>query len=160
VRFRRAGILGIAIAAAALSGCGFSSSPADALQFAPPAGWRSSPGFLGFMQFWRPPSNDREVLMLFRSPRRVDPNQVFSETQMQGDVRDATIERRSRIFICGTQPAQYLEARGTSSHGEVHIDMIVTNVGGNSYFAMYARPVELPANSMAEASLRELCPKR
>lgn len=111
------------------------------------------------MQFWRPPADDREVLMLFRSPRRVDPNKVFADSRVQGDVNNVTVERRTNIYICGTQPAQYFEARGTSSHGETHVDMVITDISGNSYFAMYARPVEVPANTLAEAALRELCAK-
>jgi hypothetical protein len=148
-----------ALAAVVLGGCAFNTSPAQALQFRPPPDWRSSPGFLGFMQFWRPPVDDREVLMLFKSPRQLQPSQVFADTRLQGDVRDTKIERRSTIRICGTQPAEYVEARGTSSRGEARMEMVVTNVGGSTYFAMYARPVELPANPMAEAALRELCAK-
>lgn len=99
--------------------------------------------------------------MLFKSPRQLQPNQVFEDTRIQGDVKDTRIERRRTIRICGTQPAEYLEARGTSSRGEeAHVEMVVTNVGGSTYFAMYARPVDLPPNAMAEAALRELCAKR
>ena len=159
--FARFGALVIAaLGPVALGGCALSSSPADALQFQPPPGWHSSPGFLGFMQFWRPAADDREVLMLFRSPRQVDPNQIFADSRVQGDVKDVTVERRTKVYICGAQPAQYFEARGTSSHGDSRVDMMITNIAGKTYFAMYARPIELPANPMAEAALRELCAKR
>lgn len=160
MNFERRGTLAAAmLGAVALGGCAFSSSPADALQFAPPPGWRSSPAFLGFMQFWRPAADDREVLMLFRSPRQVDPNQIFADSRVEGNVKDVTVERRTKVYICGAQPAQYFEARGTSSHGETHVDMMITNIAGKTYFAMYARPIELPANPVAEAALRELCTK-
>jgi hypothetical protein len=149
------------LAVIALGGCGFKSSPAESLTFQPPPGWQSSPGIFGFMQFWRPPTNDREVLMLFKSPRLLQPNEVFSDPEFQTTLKGATIERRTSIRICGTQPAEYLEARGTSSRDEeVRIEMVMTNAAGASFIATYVRPVAVPSDSMAEASLRELCPKR
>ena len=158
---RRASRIVVLAVAVALSGCGFKSSPADDLQFRPPAGWQSSPGFLGFMQFWRAPGNDREVLMLFRSPKELQPNEVFSDARLQTTLKDATIERRRSILICGNQPARYVEARGYSSRsGESRIEMVMSNVAGGTYFAMYVRPIASDPNPMAEAAVRELCPKR
>lgn len=159
--FKSGVILFCALAMLALTACGFSASPADGLQFRAPAGWRPSPGILGFMQFWRSPQSDREMVMLFKSPRLMQPKEVLSDPQFQTTMKDATIERRDSILICGNQPAQYVEARGTSSRGEqVHIEMMMTNAAGTSYMAMYVRPMASPSNREAEASLRELCPKR
>lgn len=150
-----------AVAAIAVTGCGFQSSPSEALTFQPPPGWRASPGFLGIMQFWRSPASDRDVLMLVRSPRLLQPKEVFANPKFQTTLKDATIERRASILICGDQPAQYVQARGTSSRGEEdRVEMIMTNAAGASYVAMYARPVGVPSDPKAEAALRELCPKR
>jgi hypothetical protein len=99
--------------------------------------------------------------MLFKSPKELSPNEVFSNPRFQTTLKDATIERRSSILICGNQPARYVEARGYSSRGwEDRIEMVMSNVAGSTYFAMYVRPIASPPDPMAEAAVRELCPKR
>jgi hypothetical protein len=153
------GLLPIAFAAL-LSGCGLTSSPAEGLAFHPPTGWQSSPGIMGFMQFWKPPSNSDEVLMLFRSPKQFDPAQVLSSAKL----RDTRIERRQQIKICGNQPAVYFTGVGTSSSGsnattQLEMQMVMTNAGGAAYFAMYGYPAGTKPNGEALAALRELCPK-
>jgi len=150
----------VLVAATLLSAnaCGLSASPAADLQFAPPPGWRASPAIMGFMQFWRPPSDDREVLMLLKSPKSLQSSDFFS--QAHDTVRNVTVERRERIVICGDQRATLVRAHGSSSNGEdERIDMLATNAAGNTYFAMYARPISSQPNANAEAALRELCPK-
>jgi hypothetical protein len=142
-----------------LTGCGLQASPADALQFHPPPGWQSSPGILGFMQFWRPPVDDREVLMLFKSPKPLQPSEVFSNARMSDTLKDATIDRRESIVICGHQPATYFQLHGTSSRGDSRAEMVMTNISGAGYFALYARPLVVPPNPAAQAALRELCAK-
>jgi hypothetical protein len=53
-----------------------------------------------------------------------------------------------------------VQGRGVSSRGDdVAVDMIATNAAGATYFATYVRPIASPPNVMAEAALRELCPK-
>jgi len=148
------------IGALALAACGFSSSPADNLRFQAPPGWRASPGIMGFMQFWQAPANDREVLFLFKSPRPVSANDVFSPANMRDTMRDVTITQRNAIQICGNQPATYMQGRGYSpKRGDETLDLVITTTNGASYFALYARPIAAPPNPMAEAALRELCPK-
>jgi hypothetical protein len=151
----------VTLVAFALAGCGFRSSPADALTFQAPSGWQSSPGIMGFMQFWRPPADDQQILMLFKSPKPLSTNDVLSNTGVNSTLKGATVEQRQDITICGRQPATYYVARGTSSRGgaEDRVEMVVTNVAGASYFAMYVRPVTTPPNQMAQAALRELCAK-
>ena len=64
----------------------------------PPAG-SSSPGIMGFMQFWRPPSNEREVLMLFKSPTPLETHDVFKQLpgqQLAVERRDRAPDGRSR----------------------------------------------------------------
>lgn len=141
------------------SGCGFASSPADNLRFQPPPGWHASPGIMGFMQFWRPPSNDREVLMLFKSPKPVTANDVFSPENMRDTMHDVTITQRSAIQICDNQPATYIQGRGQSRRGDENVEVVITTTRATTYFALYARPIGAPPNPMAEAALRELCAK-
>jgi hypothetical protein len=151
---------GAALLALGLCGCGFSASPADGLQFQAPPGWRASPGIMGFMQFWRPPAADNEVLMLIKSPKAISPSDVFSDARMNDSLKNATVEQRQTIQICGHQPAEYVVARGESArHGDERIDTVMTNAGGTTYFAMYVRPVSVTPNPLAEAALRELCVK-
>lgn len=150
----------VALAALAASGCALSASPADGLNFKAPAGWRSSPGIMGFMQFWRPPADDREVLMLFKSPKPLQPSDVFSNAQLHDTLKNVTIERRNSIEICGHQPATYVQALGSSDrHGDERVDMVMTNTAGSGYFAMYVRPLQTTPNPSAQAALRELCAK-
>jgi hypothetical protein len=147
------------LALLALAGCSLGASPADGLTFKPPAGWSSSPGIMGFMQFWRPPSNDREVLMLFKSPTPLKPSDVFNNSQVNSSLRNIAIERKTAITICGKQPAALFVAHGTSRGGNERVEMVLTNAVGSSYLAMYVRPVQGPSNPSAEAALTELCAK-
>ncbi|MGB8907979.1 MAG: hypothetical protein WCC84_04470 [Candidatus Cybelea sp.] len=150
----------IALAALSVAGCAFNSSPADGLQFKAPPDWRPSPGIMGFMQFWRPPADERQVLLLVKSPKTLQPSDVFSDARLNDTLKNATIEQRQTIQICGNQPATYVAARGTSSRGgDDRVDLMMTNISGTTYFAMYVRPLEAAANPMAEAALKELCSK-
>ncbi|MFY9665568.1 MAG: hypothetical protein WAL67_04385 [Candidatus Cybelea sp.] len=150
----------IALAALSLAGCAFNSSPADGLQFKAPPDWRPSPGIMGFMQFWRPPGDDRQMLMLVKSPKAIAPSEVFSDARLNDTLKNATIEQRQAIQICGNQPATYLAARGTSARGgDDRVDLVMTNIAGTTYFAMYVRPPGAAPSPMAEAALRELCTK-
>lgn len=115
---------------------------------------------MGFMQFWRPPSSDREVLMLFKSPRQMAAKDFFNSPGVKDSLRDISVEERRQITICNGQQALYVRARGTSSHGgDESVEMIGTNTGGNSYFAMYVRPLGASPNAAAETALRAICSK-
>ena len=143
-----------------VGGCALQASPADGLRFAAPGGWQASPGILGYMQFWRPPIDDREVLLLFKSPRPMQTNDIFSNSNMQDTMKDVSILRQQTIKICGTQPAKYVQARGSSSSGgPIDIESVATIIRGSSYFAVYIRPIAVPPNPIALAALREVCPK-
>jgi hypothetical protein len=150
----------VALVALTQAGCALSASPADGLQFHAPADWRASPGIMGFMQFWRPPVDDQEVLMLFKSPKPLQPSDVFSDARLNDTLKTATVERRQAIVICGNQPATYVEARGTSSRGDdSRVEMVMATVTGSTYFAMYVRRLTALPNPMAQAALREVCAK-
>jgi hypothetical protein len=150
----------VAMLAVTVGGCALQASPADGLRFEAPAGWRASPGIMGYMQFWRPPNNDREVLLLFKSPRPMQTNEIFSKSNLQDTMKDVTIVGQQTIKICGTQPAKYVQARGSSSEGgPIDIETVATIIGGSSYFAVYVRPIVVRPNPIALAALREVCPK-
>ena len=150
----------VAMLAVTVGGCALQASPADGLRFEAPGGWRASPGILGYMQFWRPPNNDREVLMLFKSPRPMQTNEIFSKSNLQDTMKDVTIVGQQTIKICGTQTAKYVQARGSSSGGgPIDIETVATIIGGSSYFAVYVRPIVVRPNPIALAALREVCPK-
>jgi hypothetical protein len=151
---------GVAPLVLGAAGCALNASPADGLRFAAPPGWQSSPGIMGFMQFWRPQANDHEALILFKSPKPIQVSDVVSQPGVGDTLKSATVERRESILICDRQPATYMEARGTSSRGEEsRVEMVMTNLRGNTYFALYVRPAAASPNPMAKAALRELCPK-
>lgn len=147
------------VCASLLAGCGLTSSPAEGLTFKPPSKWQPSPGIMGFMQFWKPAASDSEVLMLFKSPKQLDPSEVFSSAKL----KNGRIERQQSIKICGNQPAVFFKAVATSSTGTTNKDddvqMVMTNANGTTYFAMYLYPVKTVPNTEAVAALRELCSK-
>jgi hypothetical protein len=153
-RFSAACVLLLSILTA--GGCGFTSSPADNLTFKAPAGWPSSPGIMGFMQFWKAPNGNKEVLMLFKSPKPLQAHDVFNSANL----KDAKVETQKPITICGSQPAEFFQAQGTSSQGgNSNIEMVMTNAAGSTYLAMYIYPVGGSPNGDAAAALRELCSK-
>lgn len=160
-------VLSSAVATAFLAGCGLTSSPADGLTFAAPAGWQSSPGIMGFMQFWTPGgSNSDEVLMLFRSPKQVDPSKQIDSKEIleSGKLKNARIEQQRSIVICGNQPAMFFkgsaESSSDNSSGKTNnLEMTMSNANGTTYFAMYVYPLSRHPNAQAEGALRELCVK-
>lgn len=144
----------------AVTGCGFTSSPADNITFKPPAGWQGSPGIMGFMQLWKAPGRNDEVLMLIRSPRQIQINDVMNSA----NVKDAKIEALQHVTICGSQAAEFVKAQGTpqsvTSKGQnSNVEMMMSNAAGATYMAMYVYPIGGLPNSQATASLRELCAK-
>jgi hypothetical protein len=150
----------VALVALACAGCNFTASPAEGLRFAAPAGWRPSPGILGFMQLWQSPNDDQQILMLIKSPHEVAPDEFLSNDKYGNTLRDTTVDRRQSIVICGHQSAEYVEATGTSNRGARNrLEVIATNVAGTSYFAMYARPLSAAPDAKAAAALRTVCAK-
>ncbi|HTU81474.1 MAG TPA: hypothetical protein VMF61_05050 [Candidatus Acidoferrales bacterium] len=155
----------VCCAAAALAGCGLTNSPADNLTFSPPSGWQASPGILGFMQFWKPPHADDEVLMLFKSPKPIDPHAAFEDAKLN----DAAVQSRQTIHICGNQPAEYVTARGTSASVNLGnataqkrndmVQIVIFTNSAASYMSMYAYPEGRSPDPQAVAALRELCAK-
>ena len=157
-RFPYAPLWGALLIAAA--GCGFTSSPADHLTFKPPSGWQGSPGMMGFMQLWKSPGNTDQVLMLFKSPKPLQMNEVFNNA----DLKDTRVVSMQHMTICGNQPAEFVKAQGTSQglmqkSKEINVEMMMSNAGGTTYMAMYVYPVGATADGDASAALSELCQK-
>jgi len=149
----------VVIASLATGGCALNASPASGLQFQAPAGWQASPGVMGMMQFWRPPADDHQVLMLFKSPRKIRESEAFSDARAGQTFQDLTIERRQTIRICGDQSAMYVRGRGSSKGEPSVVESVIADTGGATYVSLYVRPVASPADIQAEAALRQLCPK-
>ncbi len=144
----------------AVSGCGFTSSPADNITFKAPAGWKASPGIMGFMQLWKAPGGRDEVLMLFRSPKQISTSDVMSGA----NVKDVHIESMHHVTICGNQSAEFVKAQGSAqsvgSKGQSsNVEVMMSNTGGATYMAMYVYPIGGVPNADAAAALRELCAK-
>ena len=98
--------------------------------------------------------------MLFKSPRPIGTQDFFNNKAVKDSLNDVSVEEQRTITICKSQPATYVRARGSSSRGgDESVEMIGTNAGGNSYFAMYVRPLGAAPNAAARAALREVCTK-
>jgi hypothetical protein len=112
------------------------------------------------MQFWRPASNLREALMLFKSPTRLSADDVYSSGNMQGSFKSVTVLRKGPIQICGNQRALFVQGIAVSRNDtESKVDIVITDIRGTSYMAMYLRPIDVSADPQAEAALHELCAK-
>ncbi|MEO6835597.1 MAG: hypothetical protein ABI231_06790, partial [Candidatus Tumulicola sp.] len=132
MKYPRFSVASLLLALLALSGCGLTNSPADKLTFKAPGGWQGSPGIMGFMQFWKAPGKNNEVLMLFKSPKPLATTEVFSSANL----KDARVEAQKPITICGNQAAQFYKAQGTSTGGaDSNVEMVMTNAGGTTYLA-------------------------
>jgi len=68
-------------------------------------------GDLGYMQFWRPPIDDREVLLLFKSPRPMQTNDILLELQLARHD-----ERRDHRHAANDQDLWYAACKSTSKH--------------------------------------------
>jgi hypothetical protein len=120
------------------------------------------------MQLWKGPNET--ALMLMALPTQVDLNKAVTST----DIKDAEVQKTSKVQICGDQPAIYVSMigtestsftgssapSGTSATEEKHqIDLLATNARGKTYMAMYIRPVGTPADPAAEGAIHNVCPK-
>ena len=144
--------------ACALAGCG---SATDAVTFKPPANYASAAQLGPFMHLWRGPQRSALVLMAF--PTKID----FDEAITSSNVKDARVLKQSSIRICGNQPAYYAsmigegDSFGTATPGVTvekrQVDLLMTDVGGRTYMAMYVRPVGTPEDTAAEDAIRNVC---
>jgi hypothetical protein len=145
----------IAAVLCALCACG---SASDAVTFQAPAGFKPEMSVGPFAQGWSGPQG--QSLMLMALPAKID----LSKTVEESPVTNGTIEHDTMTTICGDQPARVLDLVGSiaSSSGSKDrerrdIQTVATNAGGKTYFAIYARPIGMPANPAAEAAIRHVC---
>ncbi len=158
-RRRSGGFITAFACAFALAGCG---SASDAVTFKPPADYASAAQIGPFMQVWRGPQ--RGALVLMALPTKVDLDKAMTSS----NIKDAQVLKQSSIQICGNQPAYYVSMIGngetfSASPGVTvekrQVELIATDVSGKTYMAIYVRPIGSPADSAAEGSIRNVCPK-
>jgi hypothetical protein len=148
----------IAAAAAvlALAACG---NATDNTTFSPPANFHSAASIGPFMQIWE--SGPRSVLMLMAMPFKTKIDEAMSQAQIKGSADMKT----SKVAICdGKQQAIFASGEGqtsttSSDKTPSEIELIVTEINGKTYMAMYGRPLHAPADAAAEAAIRNVCPK-
>jgi len=159
MRILRVGIAASALCAAvATAACGgLTKSPADGLTFTSPAGWTSSPGIMGMMQFWTS-SDKKQMLMLFKVPADFKTDQAFSSA----DVKDAHVETQRDLKICGNTNAQYVKAIATSSRtgDDNNLEMVTAKSPDGALMAMYIYPIGAKPDDTAAAAIYQLCPAK
>ena len=146
-----------AFAIATIAAC--SASPTEGMKFTAPAGWTGTPAVFGF-QLWFNPANKSEFLMLGKLPNKIDISKyAFDSSQIKGQIKNASIDKSEDVMICGNQPAKMMSLHGTSSSSnqQEKMEMLVTNVGANSYIAMYGFPGAATANVDAEKAIKNVC---
>ena len=140
----------------AFAACG---SPTDNLSFKPPVGWEATPSIAGLMQAWQSPDK-KQTLMLMRLPVAVKTEDLLKNA----NVNNAKVDQQKEITICGNQPAKLMSmVADRTENGKTtssRMDGVVTGVAGATYFAMYAREVNAPADSAAEDAIRSVCEKK
>jgi hypothetical protein len=143
-------------AAAALAGCGHA---ADSTTFTAPPNFRSVASIGPFMQIWE--AGPENSLILFALPVKTNLDNAMQQAQVK-DVQDM---HQSKIAICGGQPAMFMTAQGVASTGAKdsppsQIEMVVTDINGKTFMAMYDRPLHAPADPAAEAAIKNICAKQ
>ena len=151
---------GVLAGVLALSACG---SASDALTFKAPPGFKPDVSVGPFMQTWSGPN--RSVMMLMAFPTKIDIKNRIENSP----ISNAKVVRDQAITICNHQPARFGQMTGANiqvgspapagSQNPQQVDFVATSVNGKTYMAFYVRPENVPANPVAEAALRNICPK-
>lgn len=139
---------------ALLTACG---SATDAITFTAPPSFHPKASVGPFMQIWE--AKPHAAIVLMSLPVELDLDKAMD----QADIKDARIEKRERITICGAQSAVFAKGQGqesdASENGPSEVQFLATNVKGKTYMAIYARPLHSAADPAAEAAIRNLCAK-
>ena len=149
-----------------LAGCG--ANPTDKLDFKPPAGWTATPSMFGFKLWIKPKGqaakDSSEIIFLMQLPSKakIDLNKDFNPKDFDvknpaGDL--GVVEKSSKIAICGSHDARYLESVSTKSGKRADTEMIFTQWGSATYMALYSRSADAPADPVAETAIRSVCQK-
>lgn len=146
--------------AATLAGCG---SATDSITFKAPVNYTVAASVGPFMQMWRGPQ--QSALMLMALPTKIDLDKAVTTA----DIKGASVEKESKIQICGNQPAIYVSMIGEretfvsaapgGAQQKRQIDFLATNVNDKTYMTMYIRPVGTPADPSAESAIHDVCSK-
>lgn len=168
-----AALSGLALASL-LAGCGNAS---DNLAFKAPDGFTAKASVLGMVQIWTGgTSTDQSMLMLTKLPVKKDvtskdfaPIDLSSTAGLKND--KTTVQSSKQITICGNQAARLVTMTSQAaapagdknqtpqSAKQVQMEMLMTNVGNNTYMAMYMHPKADKPDPAAEAALKTVCAK-
>lgn len=141
--------LGVLVVGVAFAGCG---KPTDSLKFKAPMKFGNARNVMGLAQVWET-SDKKEVLLLAKLPFSADSNNVLQTPTL----KDARLEKKEQIKICGNQPATRL-AVSKRSEG-LRMDAVAKPVGGVTYLAIYGYPQRAKPDPLAETAIRDLCEK-
>ncbi len=163
---------GLALASL-LAGCGNAS---DNLAFKAPDGFTAKASVLGMVQIWTGgTSADQSMIMLTKLPVKKDvvdknfaPIDLSSSAGLKND--KTTVESSKQITICGNQAARFVtmsseaaapadKNKTSQSAKQVQMEILMTNVGNNTYMAMYMHPKADKPDPAAEAALKTVCAK-
>jgi len=138
------------------AGCSF-KSPAEDLDFKPPAGWNATPSMFGF-QMWVKPNKNGEIVMLLNKKGKM--KQDFDVKTIPGTA-NAEVSANKEIRICSNQPAKLMIMTGTTNGKPATTELVLTTYeGDNNYMSMYSRPKSANPDPQAEAAIRMLCLKK
>ena len=157
--------------ASLLVGCG---NAADNLSFKVPQGFQSKLSVLGMVQVWTEgTAPNQSMIVLTKLPLKKDvddkdfhPVDLSSTAGIKSD--KAAIESSKRITICGNQAARLMTMSATTSTKKsaakddgthMKLEMLITNVGNNTYMAMYGHPKTEKPDPAAQAALKTVCSK-
>jgi len=157
---RRFALCALALVVPFVAGCG--KNPTDSLDFKAPAGWTSTPSMFGF-KLWIKGGKSNEVVVLMDVSGKADAkldqdiSKEIGSNGYSGNV--GSVEKRSRIKICGNHDAEYMEARANKNGQRSQTQIVLTNWNKDLYIALYSYPANVAADPAGEAAIRSLCLK-
>ena len=103
--------------------------------------------------------------MLVRLPfQQLDLARATNRIDLENTSSLQHVDSVERVTICGSQPAVYMigENYRQSRSGEVesHNRVVMSNLNGATYMAVYTYPMTGEPNGEALAALRQLCAKK
>jgi hypothetical protein len=167
VRYLRIAVAG-ALAAATLTACGLTKSPAEGLTFTAPSGWTGTPGIMGRFQLWTGTGDaSGHVLMLMKLPADTNLKADFDMDNLKdvngsASLKDAKILARRTMTLCNGQQSMFMKMQGKSKNQntEESIEAVLSKASDGTYMAMYMYPIGAATNPAAEAAIYELCPAK
>lgn len=151
----RKAVFAVLLTVLGFSACG---SPTDSTTFTVPDGWKATVGFGPFMQIWTRRGDDSQVLMLMKLPVAMKPQDAMSSA----NIKNGKVDKQETITICGKQQAMFFAATSVDekTHRRSADELVMSNVNGNMFMAIYSRPEHAPVDQAAENAIRNVCPKK